>query len=128
MTLVKPSASMTDVGIHRKEQCSWHCSLINSTSRVVRYPSHAGMAVRVTKSYSDLQSVVMTAGCIMRNARAGSRQAKSGSIKHPHKSLIQPRRSTLRDIEKASAERVDRTTLAIFFDDHVKGESGACLF
>ena len=46
----------------------------------------------------------------------------------PHKSLIYPRRSTLPDMEKASAESVDLTTLAVFFDVQGSGLTGATWF
>ena len=61
MILVKESASINVVGIHRKVQCSWHCSLISNTSKVVRYSSQDGMAVLLTRSYRLRQSVVITA-------------------------------------------------------------------
>ena len=61
MTLVNASANINVAGIHRNTQCSWHCSRISSTSSVVRYSSHDGIAVLLTKSYRLRQCVVITA-------------------------------------------------------------------
>ena len=46
----------------------------------------------------------------------------------PHRSRSQLSLSTLRDMEYASADNVERTTLAIFFEDQLKGLIAACWF
>ena len=125
--LVKGSASCSEVGIHLKKQCSMHLSLIRRTSNVVRYSSHDGIARRLTRSYRDLQSVTTTAACIWRNASGGLLHWNSGMINVPHSKRHHPILSTLRDMEKASADNVDLTTLEIFLDDHDKGLMGALL-
>ena len=48
-------------------------------------------------------------------------------INVPHSKRHHPILSTLRDMEKASADNVDLTTLEIFLDDHDKGLMGALL-
>ena len=125
MTLVNASADINVVGIHRNTQCSWHCSRISSTSSVVRYSSHDGVAVLLTKSYRLRQSVVITACGNQEKAFCGSFHRNCGIIMIPHNNLIHPRRSMLLDMEYASAERVDRTTLEIFLEDQLTGEKGA---
>ena len=94
----------------------------------MRYASHEGIAVLVTKSNKLLQSVTIVA--LWRSAKAlgGLRQSNCGITREPHKSRIQLSLPTPRDIEKASADNVDPTTLAIFFDDQVKGLIGASWF
>ena len=127
MFLVNGSANCNAVGIHLKWQCSKHLSLIRSTSKVVRYSSHEGIARRLTKSYRDLQSVTTTAACIWRKASGGFLHWNSGITSVPHKSRHQLILSTLLDMLKASADKVERTTLEIFFDDHEMGLIGAVL-
>ena len=56
----------------------------------------------------------------------GFRQSNLGITKTPQSKRIHPSWSTLLDIEKASAERVDLTTLEIFLDVQISGEMGAC--
>ena len=58
----------------------------------------------------------------------GHLQLNSGTSKHPQRSRIQLSRSTLWLMEKASAEMVDLTTLEIFFEDQIKGDSGPLRF
>ena len=128
MFLVNGSANCNAVGIHLKWQCSKHLSLIRSTSKVVRYSSHEGIARRLTKSYRDLQSVTTTAACIWRKASGGFLHWNSGITSVPHKSRHQLILSTLLDMLKASADKVERTTLEIFFDDHEMGLIGAVQF
>ena len=55
----------------------------------------------------------------------GVLQSKFLITREPQRSLIQLSLSTPRDIEKASADNVDRTTRAIFFEDQVRGLIGA---
>ena len=43
----------------------------------------------------------------------------------PHINRIHPRRSMLRDMEYASADSVERTTLDIFLEDQLTGDMGA---
>ena len=125
MTLVKTSANITVVGIHRNTQCSWHCSRIRRTSKVVRYSSHEGSAVLLTRSNKLRQSVVITARGSCEKACCGSFHGNCGIAMIPHMSRIHPRRSMLRDMEYASAESVERTTLVIFLDDQLTGDMGA---
>ena len=128
MTLVKASANINVVGSHLKCACSAHRSLIRRTSRVVLYSSHVGIAVLVAKSKRDLQSVVMIARLSCLKPSGGHLQLNSGTSKHPQRSRIQLSRSTLWLMEKASAEMVDLTTLEIFFEDQIKGDSGPLRF
>ena len=125
---VNGSASWRLVGIHLKWQCSWHLSLMRRTSSVVRYSSHEGIAVRETRSKRLLQSVTTVALGNCWNPLGGSLQLKSFRFKDPHSKRSQPNLSTLRDMENASADNVDRTTRAIFFEDQVRGLIGACSF
>ena len=126
--LVSGSASCKAVGIHLKWQFSWHSSRIRRTSKVVLYSSHDGIAVRVTKSNKDLQSVTIIARWSSFKAFGGWRQSKSLITNEPHNKRIQLSLSTPRDTEKASADKVDLTTLAIFLDDQVNGLIGAVTF
>ena len=117
--LVKGSASRSEVGIHLKKQCSMHLSFMSKTSKVVRYSSHDSIALRLTRSNNDLQFVTITAACIWRIATGGLLLWNSGMINVPHSNRHHPILSTLRDMENASADNVDLTTLEIFFDASV---------
>ena len=128
MFLVKGSANYNAVGIHGKWQCSRHLSLIRNTSRVVRYSSHDGIARWLTKAYKDLQSITTTAAYMRRKASGRFLHWNSGTTRIPHKSRHQLILSTLLDMLKASADKVERTTLEIFLDDHEMGLIGAVWF
>ena len=67
----------------------------------------------------DLQFVTITAACIWRIATGGLLHWNSGMINVPHSNRHHPILSTLRDMENASADNVDLTTLEIFFDASV---------
>ena len=116
--LVKGSASCSEVGIHLKKQCSMHLSFLSKTSKVVRYSSNDGIALRLTRWNKDLQSVTITAACIWRNASGGLLHWNSGMINVPHSNRHHLILSTVRDMENAAADKVDLPTLEIFFDDH----------
>ena len=100
---------------------------MSKTSSVVLYSSHVGMARRLTRSNKDLQSVTTVAAGNCRNASWGHLQLNSGTTKVPHRRRHHPILSILRDMEKASADKVDLTTREIFLEDHVRGLSGATL-
>jgi hypothetical protein len=117
--LVKGSASRSEVGIHLKKQCSMQLSFMSKTSKVVRYSSHDSIALRLARSNKDLQFVTITAACIWRIATGGLLHWNSGMINVPHSNRHHPILSTLRDMENASADNVDLTTLEIFFDASV---------
>ena len=109
-------------------QFSFARSLMRRHSSVVRHSSQLGVAVRVTVSNRLLQSVITSAGNKEAKPVGASLQVKLSTLMIPHIKRIQLNLSTPFDMEKASALKVERTTLAIFFDDQNVGEIGATKF
>jgi hypothetical protein len=55
----------------------------------------------------------------------GSFHGNCGKANTPQSKRIHPKRSMLRDMEYASADKVDLTTLDIFLEDQLTGDMGA---
>ena len=90
---------------------------------VVRHSWQFGTAVLVTKSNSDLQSVIINPGCSAFKDVSGWDQSKVGSRMYPHMLRIQVSLSSELDIAYASALSVERTTLPICFECQTMGEN-----
>ena len=112
---------MTVLGTHLNKQCSAQRWRMSNTSKVAIYSWQAGMAVRATKSYNDLQSVTRMAIGSFGNACSGICHRNCACETQPHSASM----ST--DLERAyaSADRVDLTTRAIFLDIRTNGGMGA---
>lgn len=119
---------MIAVDIHLHRVCSLDCSFKSITSIVVRHSRQLGVAVFVTKSYKDLQSVIIIAKGSSFNDTSGLCQRKSGSLMKPHMQRTHVSLSNDDDIAYASALSVDLTTLPICFVCHTMGEKSVTSF
>ena len=123
MDFVKQSANMALLFTHLKRQFSWSLSRIRRHSKVVLLSEQAGVEVLVERSYTDFQSVATTDRGASRRMSLGFDQSTAGFFIHSQNTLIQLSLSSVDPKAIASALKVLRTTLGIFFEDHATGHT-----
>ena len=127
MGLVNASANINVVDIQRNNVFSSQGCPIDSTSNVVLCSSQAGSANLATRSYSEPQSVIMTAGGSSLQQVSGDCQKKLSTWMQPQRERTHSGVSTAKLIAYTSADKVDLTTLGIFLEIHTVGDREASL-